>query len=64
VPGTIRRGKRWVDERDDAVTITAFCTTCQTSLYIDNKEAPVCPVCSTPLVEIDQVETDIAPATG
>jgi hypothetical protein len=33
------------------VALTAFCTTCQRTVYIEADDTPVCPVCSTPLLE-------------
>jgi hypothetical protein len=33
------------------VAISAFCTTCQRTVYIEKQETPVCPVCSSPLLE-------------
>lgn len=33
------------------MAMTAFCTTCQRTVYVEEGNTPVCPVCSTPLVE-------------
>jgi RNA polymerase subunit RPABC4/transcription elongation factor Spt4 len=33
------------------VALKAFCTTCQRTVYIDDGDTPVCPVCSNPLIE-------------
>ena len=33
------------------MALTAFCTTCQRTVYVDEAETPVCPVCSSPLLE-------------
>ncbi|MDQ4143428.1 MAG: hypothetical protein M3198_06755 [Actinomycetota bacterium] len=33
------------------MAMTAFCTTCQRTVYIDEQQTPVCPVCSSPLLE-------------
>ena len=33
------------------MALDAFCTTCQRNVYIDEGDTPVCPVCSTPLLE-------------
>lgn len=33
------------------MSLTAFCTTCQRTVYIDEQQTPVCPVCSSPLQE-------------
>jgi Zn finger protein HypA/HybF involved in hydrogenase expression len=34
------------------MAITAFCTSCQRTVYIEEDDTQVCPVCSTPLLEI------------
>jgi hypothetical protein len=34
------------------MAITAFCTVCQRTVYIDEEDTQVCPVCSTPLLEV------------
>ena len=31
--------------------MTAFCTVCQRTVYVEEGNTPICPVCSTPLVE-------------
>ena len=31
--------------------MSAFCTTCQRTVYVEEGETPVCPVCSSPLLE-------------
>jgi RNA polymerase subunit RPABC4/transcription elongation factor Spt4 len=33
------------------VALKAFCATCQRTVYIEDGETPVCPVCSNPLIE-------------
>lgn len=33
------------------MTLKAFCTTCQRDVYVSEEETPVCPVCSSPLLE-------------
>jgi Zn finger protein HypA/HybF involved in hydrogenase expression len=33
------------------MTLKAFCTTCQRTVYVDGNDTPVCPVCSSPLLE-------------
>ncbi len=33
------------------MAISAFCTTCQRTVYVEDGETPVCPVCSSPLLE-------------
>jgi hypothetical protein len=34
------------------MAITAFCTSCQRTVYIEEDDTQVCPVCSTPLLEV------------
>lgn len=38
------------------MALTAFCTTCQRTVYIEDQETPVCPVCSSPLLETNDPE--------
>jgi hypothetical protein len=33
------------------VALSAFCPTCQRTVYFDDGDTPVCPVCSSPLLE-------------
>lgn len=33
------------------MALTAFCTTCQRTVYIEESDTFVCPVCSSPLLE-------------
>jgi ribosomal protein S27E len=33
------------------MAISAFCTTCQRTVYFEAGDTPVCPVCSSPLLE-------------
>ena len=33
------------------MALNAFCTTCQRTVYIEEGHTPVCPVCSSPLLE-------------
>ncbi|MDQ3954223.1 MAG: hypothetical protein M3285_01550 [Actinomycetota bacterium] len=33
------------------MAITAFCTTCQRTVYVEEDDTPVCPVCSSSLLE-------------
>ncbi len=42
------------------MALTAFCTTCQRTVYIEEGETPVCPVCSSPLLETVEAEEDEA----
>jgi rRNA maturation endonuclease Nob1 len=34
------------------MALTSFCTSCQRTVYIEEEDTHVCPVCSTPLLEI------------
>jgi len=42
------------------MALSAFCTVCQRTVYIEDGETPVCPVCSSPLLET--VEGNGSPA--
>ena len=47
------------------MALTAFCTNCQRTVYVEKNDTPVCPVCSTPLletVEADEGASDVADA--
>ncbi len=33
------------------MALSAFCTTCQRTVYIEQDKTPICPVCSSPLLE-------------
>jgi RNA polymerase subunit RPABC4/transcription elongation factor Spt4 len=33
------------------MALTAFCTTCQRTVYVEEGDTPVCPVCSSPVLE-------------
>jgi hypothetical protein len=33
------------------MALTAFCPTCQRTVYVEENNSPVCPVCSSPLLE-------------
>ncbi len=40
------------------MTIKAMCTTCNRTVYVDAGDTPVCPVCSSPLLEtVESVES-------
>ena len=42
-----------------SMAMSAFCTTCQRTVYVEEGDTPVCPVCSSPLLEtIENVEED------
>ncbi len=34
------------------MSLTAYCNVCERSLYIQEEDTLVCPVCSTPLLEV------------
>lgn len=40
-----------------SVALSAFCTSCQRTVYIEEGETPVCPVCSSPLLETIEVDS-------
>ncbi|MGH2694575.1 MAG: hypothetical protein ACRDJJ_07120 [Actinomycetota bacterium] len=41
------------------MALSAFCTTCQRTVYVEEDDTPVCPVCSSPLVEtVDSSEDE------
>lgn len=40
------------------MALTAFCTTCQRTVYIEEQQTPVCPVCSSVLLETAETETE------
>lgn len=33
------------------MALSALCTVCQRTVYVEDGETPVCPVCSSPLLE-------------
>ena len=46
------------------MALTAFCTTCQRTVYVDEAETAVCPVCSSPLLEtVEALSGDQAAAS-
>lgn len=38
------------------MALAAFCTVCQRTVYVEDEATPVCPVCSSPLLETAAVE--------
>lgn len=41
------------------MALTALCTTCQRTVYVEKDDTPVCPVCSSPLLEtVEAAESD------
>jgi hypothetical protein len=43
------------------MALTAFCPTCRRTVYIDEDETPVCPVCLSPLLEAVESPPDEDP---
>ena len=47
------------------VALTAFCSACQRTVYLPEGDSAVCPVCSTPLLEVVEASAGEPPdATG
>ncbi len=40
------------------MALTGFCTVCQRTVYVDAESTPICPVCSSPLLETAPAATD------
>jgi rRNA maturation endonuclease Nob1 len=41
------------------MAMSAFCTTCQRTVYVEEGNTPICPVCSSPLLEtVDSPDND------
>ena len=40
--------------------MSAFCTTCQRNVYVEEGHTPICPVCSSPLLETVESPDDDA----
>jgi uncharacterized Zn finger protein (UPF0148 family) len=40
------------------MALTSFCPTCQRTVYIEDQDTPVCPVCSSPLLEAVETEKE------
>jgi Zn finger protein HypA/HybF involved in hydrogenase expression len=38
--------------------LSAFCTTCQRNVYVEEGDTSVCPVCSSPLLETIEAQED------
>ncbi|HWC14617.1 MAG TPA: hypothetical protein VG929_08475 [Actinomycetota bacterium] len=45
------------------MAMSAFCTTCQRTVYVEEGVTPVCPVCSSPLVETVERSEQTRPAS-
>jgi len=46
------------------MAITAYCPTCERTVYIEDDSTPVCPVCSTPLLETKESDEVTAKEKG
>ncbi|MDQ3957397.1 MAG: hypothetical protein M3273_03650 [Actinomycetota bacterium] len=47
------------------MALSGFCTVCQRTVYVDAESTPICPVCSSPLLETAQAEdVETAPDVG
>jgi hypothetical protein len=45
-----------------AVTLTAYCATCERTVYVGEDDTPICPVCSAPLLAtVDSEESETPP---
>ena len=44
------------------MALSAFCPTCERTVYVDEETTSVCPVCSSPLMQIEPSEPDQARA--
>ncbi len=40
------------------MALTGFCTVCQRTVYVDAESTPICPVCSSPLLETAPAATE------
>jgi predicted amidophosphoribosyltransferase len=44
------------------MALSGFCTVCQRTVYVDAETTPICPVCSSPLLETaDAPDEETAP---
>lgn len=46
------------------MAMSAFCTTCQRTVYVEEGTTPVCPVCSSPLVETVEANESPSPPSS
>lgn len=47
------------------MALKAFCTTCQRNVYVEDGDTPVCPVCSSPLLETTEArDAEVKGQTG
>ncbi|MDQ3982138.1 MAG: hypothetical protein M3271_05600 [Actinomycetota bacterium] len=45
------------------MALSGFCTVCQRTVYVDAETTPICPVCSSPLLETgDAPDEEPAPS--
>ena len=44
------------------MALTAFCGTCRRAVYIEERDTPMCPVCSSPLLETVPAAEEPEPA--
>ena len=58
----------WRKDRREAtffsMAMTTFCTTCKRTVYIEEQDTFVCPVCSSPLLETIATNGDEVPEGG
>jgi hypothetical protein len=40
------------------MALKAFCTTCQRVVYVDDDKTPICPVCSSPLLQTTEPDEE------
>ena len=46
------------------MALKAFCTSCQRDVYVEDGDTPVCPVCSSPLLETTEPQGKLEGQTG
>jgi predicted amidophosphoribosyltransferase len=44
------------------MALSGFCTVCQRTVYVDAESTPICPVCSSPLLEATESADGEPPA--
>lgn len=44
------------------MALSGFCTVCQRTVYVDAEATPICPVCSSPLLEAAETGDAETPA--
>ncbi|MFP5297570.1 MAG: hypothetical protein ACLGHL_01105 [Actinomycetota bacterium] len=45
------------------MALQAYCSTCRRTVYIDEGDTPVCPVCSMPLLETQETSNETSDQT-